>query len=163
MTGHKLDGIDLKILEILQARGHTKRSELAEEVKLSIPTVSERIRKLREAGFIRSINAVLEASRVHLEVTAFIMVSSESPGCYPKIIERAATFDEILECHAITGEGSHLLKIRTHNTTTLEKLLSEIQSWPGVSTTRTNVVLSTHKETTVLPLTYFLRDESTEV
>jgi len=38
----------------------------------------------------------------------------------------------------------------------LEKLLSEIQSWPGVSTTRTNVVLSTQKETTVLPLNYFL-------
>jgi len=162
MTGHKLDGIDLKILEILQVRGQTTRSELAEEVKLSIPSVSERIRKLSESGFIRSINAVLDAHMVHLEVTAFILVSSESPRYYPKIIERAATFDEILECHAITGEGSHLLKVRTHNTATLEKLLSEIQSWPGVRTTRTNVVLSTHKETTVVPLNYFLSRDSAE-
>lgn len=160
MTGHKLDGIDLKILEILQVRGQTTRSELAEEVKLSIPSVSERIRKLSESGFIRSINAVLDAHMVHLEVTAFILVSSESPRYYPKIIERAATFDEILECHAITGEGSHLLKVRTHNTATLEKLLSEIQSWPGVRTTRTNVVLSTQKETTVLPLNHFLDPDS---
>ena len=162
MTRHKLDGIDLKILEILQARGQTTRSEVAEKVKLSIPSVSERIRKLSDSGFIRSINAVLDARKVHLEVTAFILVSSESPGYYPKIIERAATFDEILECHAITGEGSHLLKIRTHNTATLEKLLSEIQSWPGVTTTRTNVVLSTQKETTVLPLNYFLSHDSAE-
>lgn len=162
MTGHKLDGIDLKILEILQVRGQTTRSELAEEVKLSIPSVSERIRKLSESGFIRSINAVLDAHMVHLEVTAFILVSSESPRYYPKIIERAATFDEILECHAITGEGSHLLKVRTHNTATLEKLLSEIQSWPGVRTTRTNVVLSTHKETTVVPLNHFLSRDSAE-
>ncbi len=162
MTRHKLDGIDLKILEILQVRGQTTRSELAEEVKLSIPSVSERIRKLSESGFIRSINAILDARKVHLEVTAFILVSSESPGYYPKIIERAATFDEILECHAITGEGSHLLKVRTHNTATLEELLSEIQSWPGVSTTRTNVVLSTQKETTVLPLNYLLSHDSAE-
>lgn len=163
MTRHKLDRIDLKILEILQARGQTTRSELAEEVKLSIPSVSERIRKLSESGFIRSINAILDAQKVHLEVTAFILVSSDSPGYYPKIIERAATFDEILECHAITGEGSHLLKVRTHNTATLEKLLSEIQSWPGVSATRTIVVLSTQKETTVLPLNYFLDPDSAEV
>ena len=163
MTRHKLDEIDLKILEILQTRGQTTRSEVAERVKLSIPSVSERIRKLSDSGFIRSINAVLDARKVHLEVTAFILVSSESPGYYPKIIERAATFDEILECHAITGEGSHLLKVRTHNTATLEELLSEIQSWPGVSTTRTNVVLSTQKETTVLPLNYLLSHDSAEV
>ncbi len=163
MTRHKLDGIDLKILEILQVRGQTTRSELAEEVKLSIPSVSERIRKLSESGFIRSINAILDARKVHLEVTAFILVSCDSPGYYSKIIERAATFDEILECHAITGEGSHLLKVRTHNTSTLEKLLSEIQSWPGVSTTRTIVVLSTQKETTVLPLNFFLDPDSSEV
>ena len=162
MTRHKLDKIDLKILEILQVRGQTTRSELAEEVKLSIPSVSERIRKLSESGFIRSINAILDARKVHLEVTAFILVSSDSPGYYAKIIERAATFDEILECHAITGAGSHLLKVRTHNTATLEKLLSEIQSWPGVSTTRTNVVLSTQKETTVLPLNHFLGPDSAE-
>ena len=162
MTRHKLDEIDLKILEILQVRGQTTRSELAEEVKLSIPSVSERIRKLSESGFIRSINAILDARKVHLEVTAFILVSSDSPGYYAKIIERAATFDEILECHAITGAGSHLLKVRTHNTATLEKLLSEIQSWPGVSTTRTNVVLSTQKETTVLPLNYFLGPDPAE-
>jgi len=162
MTRHKLDEIDLKILEILQARGQTTRSDLAEEVKLSIPSVSERIRKLSESGFIRSINAILDARKVHLEVTAFILVSSDSPGYYPKIIERAATVDEILECHAITGEGSHLLKVRTHNTATLEKLLSEIQSWPGVIATRTILVLSTQKETTVLPLNYFLSPDSAE-
>ena len=86
MTRHKLDEIDLKILEILQARGQTTRSDLAEEVKLSIPSVSERIRKLSESGFIRSINAILDASKVHLEVTAFILVSSDSPGYYPRLL-----------------------------------------------------------------------------
>ncbi|MEE2821561.1 MAG: Lrp/AsnC family transcriptional regulator [Acidobacteriota bacterium] len=159
MSGHKLDEIDLRILEILQTHGQSSRSEMAEEVKLSIPSVSERIRKLSDAGFIRSINAVIEAEKVHLDITAFIVLTSESPKHYPKIIERTAAFDEILECHAITGEGSHILKIRTHNTSTFEKLLAEIQSWPGVRTTRSNLILSTHKETTALPLQYLLDSE----
>jgi Lrp/AsnC family leucine-responsive transcriptional regulator len=37
--------------------------------------------------------------------------------------------------------------VRTRNTTTLERLLSQIQSWPGVTGTTTSIVLSTYKET----------------
>ena len=59
---------------------------------------------------------------------------------------------EIMEVHAVTGDGSHLLKVRTWNTSTLEQLLSEIQSWKGVKQTRTNVVLSSPKETSALPI-----------
>jgi Lrp/AsnC family leucine-responsive transcriptional regulator len=55
--------------------------------------------------------------------------------------------DDILECHAITGDGSHLLKVRTKNTESLEKLLAKIQAWNSVVNTRTNLVLSTSKET----------------
>jgi Lrp/AsnC family leucine-responsive transcriptional regulator len=152
MHAEKLDEIDLKIIEILQVAGRTKRNELAEQVKLSIPSVSERLRKLEESGCIRSYHAVLEARKVGLEVTAFIFLISESSTHYAEIIEHANKQDQILECHAITGEGSHLLKVRTQSTATLEKLLSEIQSWPGVINTRTSVVLSSPKETTVLPL-----------
>ena len=48
------------------------------------------------------------------------------------------------------GEGSHLLKAIAKNTESLEKLLGEIQSWPGVMATKTTFVLSTIKETTVI-------------
>lgn len=154
MQVEKLDAVDLQILEVLQAQGRTKRNELADTVKLSIPAVSERLRKLEERGIIRSFNAVLEARKVGLEVTAFIFVMAESSTFYPEIIKRATAHEEILECHAITGEGSHILKARTRSTATLEKLLSQIQSWPGVKNTRTSIVLSSPKETTVLPLTH---------
>jgi Lrp/AsnC family leucine-responsive transcriptional regulator len=154
MQVEKLDAVDLQILEVLQAQGRTKRNELAEQVKLSIPAVSERLRKLEERGIIRSFNAVLEARKVGLEVTAFIFVMAESSTFYPEIIKRATAHEEILECHAITGEGSHILKARTRSTATLEKLLSQIQSWPGVKNTRTSIVLSSPKETTILPLAH---------
>ena len=42
---------------------------------------------------------------------------------------------------------AYLLKVRTHNTASLERLLARIQAWSGVVATRTNVVLSTSKET----------------
>jgi Lrp/AsnC family leucine-responsive transcriptional regulator len=154
MQTEKLDAVDLQILEVLQAQGRTKRNELAETVKLSIPAVSERLRKLEERGIVRSFNAVLDARKIGLEVTAYIFIMAESSTFYPEIIKRATSHQEILECHAITGEGSHILKARTQSTATLEKLLSQIQTWPGVKNTRTSVVLSSPKETTILPLAH---------
>ena len=150
----KIDAIDLQILQTLQTHGRTKRNELAEQVKLSIPAVSERLRKLEERGVIRGYHAVLDGRRVGYGLTAFIFIACDSPSHYGKIIERASAHPEILECHAVTGDGSHLLKIKTHSTETLEKLLAQIQSWPGVTNTRTHVVLSSPKEETAISLKY---------
>jgi Lrp/AsnC family transcriptional regulator, leucine-responsive regulatory protein len=74
-------------------------------------------------------------------------------------VDHSNATPEVLECHSVTGEGSHILKIRTENTTTLEKLLSKIQSWPGVKSTRTSIVLTTHKETNILDLKHHLKNQ----
>lgn len=75
-------------------------------------------------------------------------MSSESSKHFNSIVANALKEKEVLECHSVTGGGSHILKIRTHNTTTLEKLLARIQAWPGVTSTTSSIVLSSHKETT---------------
>ena len=53
--------------------------------------------------------------------------------------------NEIVECFATTGRGSHMLVILTKNTQSLEKLLRTIQSWPNVIRTETQIILSTNK------------------
>jgi len=142
-----LDGIDTTIMEILQKQGRTRRNDLAEAVGLSLPSVSERLRKLEENGYITGYFATVDPRKLGKDICAFIFVTVDSSRHYPGFLEHAHANDEILECHAITGEGSHLLKVRTANTASLEKLLAKIQAWSGVLNTRTNLVLSTSKET----------------
>jgi Lrp/AsnC family transcriptional regulator, leucine-responsive regulatory protein len=149
-----LDDIDVVILTNLQEKGRIRRNSLAEIVGLSLPSLSERMRKLEEAGIITGYAAVLDPKKLGKDVTAFITVTIDTSKHYHTFIDHAGSTPEILECHAITGEGSHLLKVRTDTTTTLEKLLSKIQSWPGVTGTRTHLVLSTSKESFVLPITH---------
>jgi len=149
-TDKKLDPIDHRLLEILQKNARTKLNEMAQQLGLTIPTISERIQKLEERGFIRGYTAILDAKRLGKDITAFITVSIDSSKHYQMFMERARETEEILECHSVTGEGSHLLKVRAENTNSLEKLLSRIQSWPGVLSTKTSVVLSTIKESTIL-------------
>jgi Lrp/AsnC family leucine-responsive transcriptional regulator len=146
-----LDLIDIQILKALQKNGRANLGTLAEGVGLSSPAVAERLRKLEERGVIIGYSAQAAPEFLALDITAFIMVRVDSSTHYPKFLAKAVGHEEVMECHAITGEASHILKIRTRNTGTLEKLLAEIQRWPGVIGTRTNLVLSTHKESLALP------------
>jgi Lrp/AsnC family leucine-responsive transcriptional regulator len=147
-----LDEIDIQILKHLQKDGRSQRNKLAEIVHLSVPSVSERMRKLEEKDLIQGYRAILDAKRFKFDITAFVFVEVDGSDNYPKFVESASDEPEVLECHSITGDGSHILKIRTENTASFEKLLSRIQSWDGVSKSRSNVVLSSFKETTELPI-----------
>lgn len=144
---HHLDDTDVQILNHLQDNGRAQRNKLAEMVGLSVPSVSERMRKLEERHMIEGYHAILNPKAFNLDITAFIFVEVDGSGKYPEFVRCAAEDREVLECHSITGDGSHMLKIRTKNTETFERLLSRIQNWEGVKKTRSNVVLSSYKET----------------
>lgn len=146
------DNKDREILGLLQVNSRTTASEVAVVVGLSVPAVAERIRKLTEAGYIRSFTVLLDHKRLGLDLTAFILVVSSSSDHYEDVVKCADAEPAVMECHSITGEGSHLLKVRVANSSALEQLLREIQLWPGVARTHTMVVLSTYKESTQLAL-----------
>ena len=145
-----LDDIDIKILKALQEKGRTKRNQLAEQVGLSVPSVSERLNKLEERGIIEGYYAKVNKQSFGLDIMAYILVVMDSSKHYKSLISHVAKMPQILECHSVLGEGSHLLKVVVRNTEALEKLLSEIQTWPGVTATKTTFVLSTIKETTAI-------------
>ena len=143
-----LDNLDLKILRTLQQNGRTKRNELAELVGLSIPSVSDRLKKLESNGIIEGYYAKVKRQAFGFDILAFIMVMMDSSKHYKDLIKHVAKHPNIIECYSVLGEGSHLLKVAVKNTESLEKLLSEIQTWTGVISTNTTFVLSAIKETT---------------
>ena len=125
---------------------------MAKSVNLSVPAASERLRKLSEKELINSNVAVLNHKKAGLDLTAYVFIVSEHSDHYSKFVEKANNCKAVMECHSITGGGSHILKIRVENSQSLEDLLYEIQNWPGVSRTQSNVVLSTYKEKTQIDL-----------
>ena len=61
------------------------------------------------------------------------------------VVSEANKNPYVIKCYTTTGIGSHILHVETENTITLEKLLRDIQSWPGVKRTETQLILSTYK------------------
>jgi len=147
-----IDAIDTQILDLLQDNGRATASEIAKQVELSVPAVGERIKKLTETGLIKNFSTVLDHKKAGLDLTAFVFIVSEHSDHYEEFVNKAKTSAAVLECHSIMGTGSHILKVRAKNSQALEDLLYEIQNWPGVNRTQSNLVLSSYKESTRIDL-----------
>ena len=155
-----LDQIDLKILSILQNSGRSRLADIAEEVELSAPAVMERVKKLEVGGVIRGYQAVVDGKKVGKDITAFIGVSVGNQRDMNKFATQMLQHHDVLECHHVTGDESFILKVKSANTGSLEKLLGEIRSVEGVTRTVTKVVLSTAKESQTLDLDQSLVEHS---
>lgn len=143
-----IDKIDVKILNMLQDDGRTKRNVLAEAVGLSLPSLSERLKKLEEKGIITGYFTKINLKTFGLDLKVFITIHTESSKHYESLTKHVNETDEILECFAVLGEGSHIMKAVVKDSESLENLLGRIQSWEGVKRTHSRFVLSTIKETT---------------
>jgi len=148
----ELDEIDLRLLAMLQDDCRASLTRMGEAVSLSAPAVLERVKKLEAARVIQGYHAQLDARLLGLDVTAFIGVSTSKPELINHIEQQLGELDEVLECHHVTGEHTLLLKVKTANTSTLERLISRVRSFEGVARTETVVVLSTHTERATLEL-----------
>jgi Lrp/AsnC family leucine-responsive transcriptional regulator len=97
-------------------------SALGRRVGMSAPAVTERVRRLEEAGVIRGYRLEIDPAAVGLPVAAWVRVRP-GPGQLPKIAELAAGLPEVVECHRITGEDCFLLKVHVPAVDELETVL----------------------------------------
>ncbi len=149
----KLDATDIKIINILQGNSRTTASDIADAIDMSVPAVSERIKKLETSGVIEKYTLVLDKKKLGKPLTALMFVSITNN------IENGDEFDDfiknegdILECHCVTGEFDYQLKISTTDTTELERIFLRIKSFKFVNTTSTFIVLSSIKNSQSIEL-----------
>ncbi len=142
-----MDDSDKKLIQLIQMDSRTSYAELGSEIGLSTSAVNERLKKLQAQGIVRGWRAVIDAKAVGLEVLAFINVQLDRPEhemAFKMIVQK---FDEVEECHHVTGEWSYLMKVRTRSIAELENLISQkIKGSEGIVRTHTVIVLSSPKE-----------------
>ena len=140
-----LDNKDKKIIDILRVYGREPASSISEKIGVSVPTVIDRIKKLHDLGVIEGHKAGINSKKIGLDVSAIITIISESSSEYSSLVNKAIKEKFIEKCFTTTGNGSHVLLVNVENTDSLEKLLRNIQQWPGVRRTETQIILSSYK------------------
>lgn len=138
------DQIDIQILSLLQNNARLQTSRISEKVGLSVSSVAERIRKLEKSGIISAYTIVLDQKKFGNDVSALIEVSLDHPKFYDAFTAMVESMPSIVSCYYISGDFDFMLKIIAPSEQ-LEAVHRAIKSFPGVSGTRTNMILKTLK------------------
>lgn len=140
-----LDELDLEILRHLNEDARKSFRDIAKDVKASISTVSNRIRRLEEAGIVLGYAPLIDESKLGYDVLAVVGVKIHK-GKLLDVQRRIARDDRVTHVYDITGEWDSIVVVRLKNTRELDGFIKRLGSMEYVESTYTQVVLNVVKE-----------------
>ena len=148
-----MDEIDRNLVVALQQDGSSGLAELAKVAGLSVSATAERVKRLEERGVIRAWRADLDPAAVGCPLLAHVL-AAVAPGRDDLAFREAVRREQaVLECHAVSGAWTYLLKLRVADLSALDALLNEeLRTLPGVQRVETMVAMATVKESAILPV-----------
>lgn len=147
--GHELlDDVNVRLLKELQQEPRLTMSELGRRVAMSAPAVTERVRRMEEAGIILGYRLDINPVPLGLPITIYIRVRP-NPGQLPRVAELARQIPEVVECHRITGEDCFILKAHIPAMDQLDGLLDRFLLY---GSTTTSIVQSSPVPVRIPPL-----------
>ncbi len=143
-----LDDVNVQLLKELQQDPRLTMSELGRRVGMSAPAVTERVRRMEEAGIILGYRLDINPAPLGLPITIYIRIRP-SPGQLPKVAELARQIPEVVECYRITGEDCFILKAYIPAMDQLDRILDLFLMY---GSTTTSIVQSSPVSLRVPPL-----------
>ena len=155
MVSVTLDRTDLRLLAEIQQHGRATNAELAARVNLSASACLRRVQRLEAEGVIAGYGARLEPRAIGLGLQAFVRVqlSKHGQAAIDHFVEMVQLWDEVVACHALTGDMDYLLHVYVRDLDHFSAfLLDKLLNAAGVADVNSGFVLRTVKEFRALPL-----------
>jgi Lrp/AsnC family leucine-responsive transcriptional regulator len=131
----ELDRISWRIIEELQEDGRLSWAELGRRVGLTTPAVAERVYRLEQLGVIRGFHADISLERLGMPIQIFVRLSMAGPEPLVRAFQdKVKGWQEVLECHRVTGSDSFIVKARVVSVVHLERLLDRLGHFGSTST-----------------------------
>jgi Lrp/AsnC family leucine-responsive transcriptional regulator len=143
-----IDATDVAIVRALSEDARVTMADLAKTVGLSAPSVTERVRRLEEAGVVRGYSATIDPSALGLPIAAYIRVRP-LPGQLRKVAEVLAGLEAVVECDRVTGEDCFIAKAHVRSIEQLEVVIDAIMPY---AMTNTSVIQSSPVKPRLPPL-----------
>ncbi|MDX8417227.1 MAG: Lrp/AsnC family transcriptional regulator [Absicoccus sp.] len=137
-----LDGIDRKILNILQKDARSSIKEIAQQVFLSSPAVLVRIKRLEEEGYIEGYHAQLNMEQLGMNIKAFIKVNLQAKY-RSEFLAYIESETNVVSSYTITGDYAYLLEVIYDSMKQLDAFIQNLQIY---GQTKTDIVFLTSFE-----------------
>lgn len=133
-----IDSLNWKILKCLQANARQSNVAIGKLVGISSPAVSERIKKMEDAGIIQGYKTSVSPLDVGYQLKALITLRAFM-GMLKPFLEKVKTYDEVLNCYRITGNENIVMEVVFKNQKHLENFIDQLIVY---GETKTQIVLS---------------------
>ena len=133
-----IDNLNWNILKHLQANARMSNSEIGRRVGISSPAVSERIKKMEDAGIIESYFTEVSSLEAGYQLKAIINLRAFMGKLKP-FMEKVKTYDEVINCYRITGNENFVMEVVLKNQKHLEAFIDQLIVY---GETKTQIVLS---------------------
>ncbi len=150
-----LDRIDLKILDELQTNAKISNVELARRVHLSPTPCLERVKRLEKKEYISGYRTALNPHKLSANLLSFVEIKliRTSKDVFTEFKKAVIKLPQVLECHLVSGDFDYLLKTRVADMVAYRELLGEtLLTLPGVSSSRSYMVMEEVKESGLIPI-----------
>ncbi len=161
-VAYRPDKTDLKILHELQENAKISNVELARRVHLSPTPCFERVKRLEKLGYIMGYHGRLNPRKLSASLLAFVEIklNHTSRDVFRDFKKAVKEREEILECHLVSGDFDYLLKTRVADMAEYRELLGEtLLMLPGVSSSRSYMVMEEVKESVEIPVPEAMDDD----
>ena len=146
-----MDGIDRKILEILQGDSMKTAKEMASELALTATPIYERIKKLQNSGVIKKYVALLDADLLGKNLVVFmnITIKDHQSEKRNEFVEKMVNLDGVREFYHTSGTFDFLVKVRFSTIKEYRDfLLNEVASIRNIGDIDSQIVLEEIKYST---------------
>lgn len=151
----QLDVTDIGILQLLQFDARFTNKEIADKLGKSINPIYERIRRLEREGYIQRYVALVDRTKIDKSLVAFTNVQlKEHSHVMLKDFERSiVTFEEVMECHHMTGMYDYLIKIVVRDMAEYQDfIVNKLARLPNIGTVQSGFVMTEIKHETAYSL-----------
>jgi Lrp/AsnC family leucine-responsive transcriptional regulator len=148
MKSAVLDDIDQLLLTQLSENARTTTADLARRVKLSSPSVSERVKRLEEAGVITGYRATISPEALGRPLAVWLRIRPV-PGKMHQVAKLIQGIAEIVQCDRITGEDCFLARAHLRSVEEMERMIDLIVPY---AITNTSIIQSSPVEQRLPPL-----------
>ncbi|MGY6709164.1 MAG: Lrp/AsnC family transcriptional regulator [Rhizobiaceae bacterium] len=150
----EMDEIDRRLLAELQRDATLSVDELSERVSLSRNACWRRVKLMEERGVITGRVALVDAEKIGLSLSVFVMIrtSSHDPDWLRKFREAVTSFPEITGVYRMSGDLDYVLRARVADVKAYDRLYQRLIAKVPLADVSASFVMEEIKETTVLPV-----------
>ena len=133
-----IDSLNWNILNLLQQNARISNAAIGRKVGISSPAVSERIKKMEDAGLILGYKTLVSPFRADYQLIAIITLRAFMGKLKP-FLTKVKTYDQVINCYRITGTENIVMEVVLKNQKQLEGFIDELIVY---GETKTQIVLS---------------------